>query len=66
MGFLVMAALPPWGIGRENCKQTGKQLQTTSSAFYGIDSVKKFRWTDGKIIAIKELELSQNEHECPF
>jgi hypothetical protein len=53
MGFLVMASLPPWGIGRENCKKTGKPLQTTSPAFSGvrnqvIDSVKRFRWTDTK------------------
>jgi hypothetical protein len=40
MGFLVMASLPPWGIGSENCNQTGKQLQTTSSAFLEDDSKK--------------------------
>jgi hypothetical protein len=31
-----------------------------------IDSVKKFRWTDTKIIAMKQLKLSQNKHECPY
>jgi hypothetical protein len=31
MGLLITAALPPWGIGRENCKSKKSQLVTTLS-----------------------------------